>query len=217
MNILLISLLAAGMVTRAEEATVITILHTNDVHGHIRPWRGWEGELAGKTIGGFDRLAAVVKQVRAQTGNVLLLDAGDALGDTMIADLTHGRSLLELMNAVGYDAMAIGNHEPDFTAGELRKWIAGAKFPVLAANVTERTTGGLFTKAYVVREVGGVKIGILGLGYPNTPLTTGKKNVEDLEFGPAAEAAQRYIPRMKMDGAQIIIALTHLERVMHLG
>ena len=205
-----IALLAAALVARAENPKMITILHTNDIHGHIRPWTGWEGELAGKTIGGFDRIAAVVKQVRAETPNVLLLDAGDVLGDTMVADLTRGRALLQLMNAVGYDGLTIGNHEPDFTTAELRKWIADAKFPVLAANVTDRTSGQLFTKPFVVREVGGVKVGILGLAYPNTPLTTGKKNVEDLEFGPAAEAAQRFIPEMKKAGAQIIIALTHL-------
>ena len=210
MKSLLLALLSLAVAAQAADTKMLTILHTNDLHGHIRPWRGWEGELAGKTIGGFDRIAAVVKQVRAEAPNVLLLDAGDALGDTMIADLTKGRAILELMNAVGYDALSIGNHEPDFTAAALREWIAGAKFPVLAANVTERATGKLFTKPYVVREIGGVKVGILGLAYPNTPLTTGKKNVEDVEFGPAVEAAQRFIPEMKRDGAQLIVALTHL-------
>lgn len=189
---------------------MITILHTNDIHGHLRAWRGWDGDLAGKTVGGFDRIASVVKRVRAETPNVLLLDAGDALGDTMIADLTKGRAVLAAMNAVGYDAMTIGNHEPDFTAAGLREWIAGAKFPVLAANVRERGSGRLFTKPYVVREVGGTKVGVLGLAYPNTALTTAKKNVEELEFGEAVDAAQHFIPEMKREGAQVIIALTHL-------
>ena len=210
MKALLLALLAAGIVAQAADPKMLTILHTNDLHGHIRPWLGWEGELAGKTIGGFDRIAAVVKQVRAETPNVLLLDAGDALGDTMIADLTKGRAILELMNAVGYDAMSIGNHEPDFTTAALREWIANAEFPVLAANVTERATGKLFTKPYIVREIGGIEVGILGLAYPNTPLTTGMKNVEDVEFGPAVEAARRFTPELKREGAQLIIALTHL-------
>ena len=135
MKTLLLALLSLAVAAQAADTKMLTILHTNDLHGHIRPWSGWEGELADKTIGGFDRIAAVVKQVRAETPNVLLLDAGDALGDTMIADLTKGRAILELMNAVGYDALSIGNHEPDFTAAALREWIGGAKFPVLAANV----------------------------------------------------------------------------------
>ncbi len=68
---------------------MITILHTNDIHGHLEAWRGWEGELAGKMIGGIDHPATVIKQVRAERGtNVLLHDAGNAIGDTMIADET---------------------------------------------------------------------------------------------------------------------------------
>ena len=209
-SLLLALLLTAWVLAHASEAAVITVLHTNDIHGHLRAWRGWEGDLAGRTVGGFDRIASVVKRVRAETPNVLVLDAGDALGDTMIADLTKGRAILAAMNAVGYDAMAIGNHEPDFTAAELRGWIAASKFPVLAANVTDRASGKLFTKPYLIREVSGVKIGVLGLAYPNTPLTMAKKNVAELEFGEAVEVARRFIPELKREGAQVIIALTHL-------
>lgn len=69
---------------RSTQQTVLTILHTNDFHGHLEAWRGWEGELAGKAVGGFEQLATAIKQVRAQVApqNLLLLDAGDALGDT---------------------------------------------------------------------------------------------------------------------------------------
>ncbi len=84
---------AGVAVMEAAPEKMITILHTNDIHGHIEAWRGWEGELAGKTIGGMDHLATAIKQVRAENGaNVLLLDAGDAIGDTMIADETKRRS-----------------------------------------------------------------------------------------------------------------------------
>jgi 5'-nucleotidase len=127
-----------------KELVTVTILHTNDIHGHVTGWQGWAGELAGKKVGGFDRIASVVERVRAETPNVLLLDAGDTLGDSMPADLTKGRAILSLMNAVGYDAMVIGNHEPDFTMENLREWIAAARFPVVAANVVERGSGNLF-------------------------------------------------------------------------
>ncbi len=70
------------------------------------------------------------------------------------------------MNALGYDAMTIGNHEPDFTAARLRELAAEARFPILAANVRDRKTGELFTKPYLIREIDGVKVGILGLAYP---------------------------------------------------
>ncbi len=190
-------------------AQTLTILHTNDIHGHLNAWQGWEGELAGKTVGGMDRLATAIKQARADAGasNVLLLDAGDTLGDSMIADETKGRAIIDAMNLMAYDAMVIGNHEPDFTAETLKARIAEAKFPVIAANITEG--GKLFAQPFVIKQVAGIKVGILGLAYPNTPLTTAKKNVVGLNYRPAPEVAREYIPKLRAQGAQLIIVLSH--------
>lgn len=191
--------------------TGFTILHTNDIHGHLTAWRGWEGDLAGKTVGGMDRLGSAIKQVRAKVGadNVLLLDAGDTLGDTMIADETKGKAIIDVMNALGYTAMVVGNHEPDFTAETLKQRIAEAKFPVLAANITEKGTGKLFGKPYIIQQVNGVKVGILGIAYPNTALTTAKKNVSGLDYRDAPPVAREYIPKMRKAGAQFIVVLSH--------
>ena len=73
-----------------EAETLLVILHTNDFHGHVTAWQGWEGELAGKTIGGFDRLATAVKLARQNAEHVLLVDAGDAVADSMISKETRG-------------------------------------------------------------------------------------------------------------------------------
>ena len=110
--------------------------------------------------------------------NVLLLDAGDTIGDTLVAAETEGRAVIETMNRIGYDAMVVGNHEPDFTAEKLLERIKEAEFPVLAANIVRKTDDELFTKPYVIKTIGGVRVGILGLAYPNTPLTSAKKNVD---------------------------------------
>ena len=163
-------------ITAADRKT-LTILHTNDIHGHITNWRGWEGDLAGRTLGGFDRLATAVKRARSESDNLLLLDAGDAIGDTLVAGSTEGKAVVELMNALRYDALTLGNHEPDFGMDVLRQRIGEAQFHVVAANVVDSRSKRLFTKPYVVRSVGGVKVAILGIAYPNTPLTTAKKNV----------------------------------------
>ena len=191
---------------------MITILHTNDIHGHLTPWQGWEKNLKYKSVGGLDRLAAQVEKARrqAEAENVLLLDAGDTIGDTAIAAETEGRAVIETMNRMKYDAMVVGNHEPDFTAEKLRERIKEAKFPVLAANISEKKNGKLFTLPYVIKTIGGVRVGILGLAYPNTPLTSAKKNVENLMFRDAVETAREYVPRLRKEGAEIIIALTHL-------
>ena len=190
----------------------ITILHTNDIHGHLDSWRGWNGELKGRTVGGIDRLSARVREARSLLlpNSVVLLDAGDAIGDTMIAAETEGGAVIEMMNALGYDAMVVGNHEPDFTAETLRARMAEARFPVLGANIINRSTGESFTTPYIIRDVNGVRIGILGLAYPNTPLTSTRKNIEGLRFRGAVETAREYVPRLRHEGAEIIIALTHL-------
>lgn len=195
-----------------DQSRTITILHTNDIHGHLESWRGWDGDLKSQIVGGLDRVSARIREARASAApdSVLLLDAGDTIGDTMIAVETEGRAVIETMNAIGYDAMVVGNHEPDFAAEKLRLRIAEARFPVLAANISHRSNGKLFTKPYIIRDVNGVRVGILGLAYPNTPLTSARKNVQNLRFGDAVETAREYVPRLRREGAQIVIALTHL-------
>ena len=205
--------LLGGTALAARSRTVtLTILHTNDLHGHLTPWQGWEGDLKGKTVGGLGRLAGAVARERkaAGAGNVLLLDAGDLLGDTMLADLTEGKALVEALNFLKYDALTIGNHEPDFGTDALKRRMAEAAFPTLACNLTDKATGTLFTKPYVVREVAGVRVGILGLAYPKTARTTAPKNVAAVEFHPPGPAVREYLPRLRAAGAEVVVVLSHL-------
>lgn len=190
-------------------ATVV-ILHTNDIHGHLSPWKGWEGDLKDKTVGGFGRLAGAVAQARKEAKDALLLDAGDLLGDSMIADLTEGKAMVEALNHLGYDALAIGNHEPDFGTVVLRQRMKDATFTVVAANLIERKESTLFAKPYVVKKVSGVAVGILGLAYPKTALTTAAKNVAEVEFQDPVPAVKHYLPKMRDDGAELVIVLSHL-------
>ena len=75
---------------------------------------------------------------------------------------------------------------------------------MVAANLVARPGGQLFTKAYVMREIGGVNVGILGLAYPKTPWTTSSKNIEELEFQTPVDVARRFIPRMRDEGARLL-------------
>ena len=119
------------------------------------PGKGWEGDLKGKTVGGLGRLAGAIAQARKEAGEgVLLLDAGDLIGDTMIADLTQGKALIAALNYLRYDALTVGNHEPDFGTEALRERMGDATFPTVAANLVERKSGKLFTKPYVDQEGG---------------------------------------------------------------
>ena len=130
----------------------LTILHTNDLHGHLAPWQGWEGDLKGKSIGGLGVLGGAIAAVRKEVGECLLLDAGDSIGDTMIADLTKGKAFIAALNHLRYDALTIGNHEPDFGMEVLRERIAEAKFPVVAANLVNEEDKSVLTKPYVTSK-----------------------------------------------------------------
>lgn len=204
--------LAGRLPAAGAKAVTVTILHTNDIHGHLTPWRGWDGDLTGKAVGGLPHLAGAVARERkaAGEGNVLLLDAGDLLGDTMLADLTEGKALVEALNFLKYDALTVGNHEPDFGTDALKKRMAEASFPTVACNLTEKAGGKLFTKPYVVKEVAGVRVGILGLAYPKTARTTAPKNVAAVEFHPPGPAVKEYLPKLRADGAELVVILSHL-------
>lgn len=193
------------------KAVRITLLHTNDLHGHLCPWTGWEGELRGKSVGGLPRLASAIHRARADAGGqVLLLDAGDLFGDTMIADLTQGEALIRAVNSLGYDAMTVGSHEPDFGSAVLSRRMRDASFPFVAANLVRRASGALLTPPYVIRTINGVRVGVLGLAYPKTPWTTAAKNVEGLDFLEPIEAVREHLPRMKREGVDVSLVLSHL-------
>jgi len=193
-----------------DRVTTLTILHTNDIHGHLTAWKGWEGDLKDKTVGGFGRLAGAIARARKDAKDALLLDAGDLLGDSMIADLTEGKAMVEALNHLGYDAMSIGNHEPDFGTGVLRQRMQDATFTVLAANLVERQGSKPFAKPYIIKKVAGVSVGILGLAYPKTAWTTASKNVAEVEFQDPVPAVKHYLPKMRHDGAELIVVLSHL-------
>jgi len=189
----------------------IVILHTNDIHGHLTAWTGWEGELKGKTVGGLGRLAGAVAQVRKDhEATILLLDAGDLIGDTMLADLTEGKALIEALNHLRYDALAVGNHEPDFSIDALRQRAKEAKFPLLAANLVTTGDGSLIAEPFSVRKVNGVTVGVLGLAYPKTERTTAKKNVDTVAFQDPAATVKRFLPKMRDEGVEVIVLLSHL-------
>lgn len=201
----------AGDKKMSGTTSTITILHTNDLHGHLTGWPGWEGPFAGKTLGGADRIATVIKQVRQSVGadHLLVLDAGDTFGDTMLASETKGQAVVEVMNALGYDAMALGNHDPDFSMEVLRERIRQAGFAVLAANMLDAETGQPSIQPSLIREVAGVQIGIVGLAYPQTALTTAEENLRGVTFHSAVDTARRWVPRLRSQGAQVIVALSH--------
>lgn len=137
-----------------------------------------------------------------------MLDAGDAIGDALIQDLTKGEAMVETMRGMGYDAMAMGNHEPDFGPDRMQELAGLANFPFLAANIMGND-GELIFEPYVIKEVGDLKVGILGLGYHNTAKTSSPQNTEGIEFGLGTDAAGRWIPEIRDQGVDVLVVLSH--------
>lgn len=205
----------------------ISILHTNDMHGTYMPFRTTNENSTAQTgdsgrdtlitfnregsIGGFAYLAATVKKIRSEKGNdnILLMDGGDTFGDDQLGNITKGEAMIRLMNHLGYELMALGNHDFDYGLERTRELEALATFPMRAANIVDTKTGKpIFGDPYKIFVKNGIRIGVLPLGYRNTPKTGNPDNVKSLQFHVGQEIAEKYIPEMKKE-ADIIIVLSH--------
>jgi 2',3'-cyclic-nucleotide 2'-phosphodiesterase (5'-nucleotidase family) len=194
-------LLLFSMSFAGAEESVIRILYVNDFHGFAEPYRPLGSQ---EPHGGIAYLAARAEELRNERPS-LLLSAGDMLQGNNWANLFQGKSAIELMNTMRFDAMVAGNHEFDFGQEILRKRISEARFPVLGANVR----GLDLLKPYVIREVGGVKVAIIGVVTEDAPVSTHPRNVAGLEFDPPAAVVQRYARELE-GKADIFLVLSHI-------
>lgn len=145
------------------EAYKLRIIHTNDHHARIEPVTG--GTPVAPIHGGVSRRKVLIDAIRAEGGNQILLDAGDVFQGTLWFTQYLGQADLEFYNALGYEAMTIGNHEFDKGQQPLVDFIKRTSFPVLSANLVADASSplaGLY-KPWIVKEIGGQKIGIFGL------------------------------------------------------
>jgi 5'-nucleotidase / UDP-sugar diphosphatase len=195
-----LSILVAVGMAMAAPATV-RILHVNDFHGFAEPTVPFG---ATEQVGGVPWLAAKVLRLRSERPT-LLLAAGDMIQGNNWANLFQGESVVQLMNLMKFDAMTLGNHEFDFGQDVLKKRIAEAQFPVLGANV-EGIDG---LKPYVITDVGGVKVAILGVVTDDTPVSTHPRNVVGLAFKNAADTLARTVPELRKQ-ADVIVVLSHV-------
>ena len=181
----------------------ITILHTNDHHGRF--WKNSDGEY------GMAARKTVIDQIRSEVakagGYSLLLDGGDVNTGVPESDLQDAVPDFKGMNMLGYDAMAVGNHEFDKPTPILKMQRALVQFPMLAANIYER--GQRMFPAYKVFTFGGLRLGVMGLTTEDTARMSMPDNLKDIEFrNPIAEAA-KVVPELRSK-ADVVIAATHM-------
>ena len=187
----------------------LTILHTNDHHGHFQKFDPYPA----KDVGGLAAQSTLVNIVRAEVesagGHVMVLSAGDVNTGVPESDLLDAEPDFNLMNMIGYDAMTLGNHEFDNSLDVLMKQRGWASFPFLAANIVKKGSGKLLVEPYIIKEIDGLKIAVLGLITENVPILVLPDNVKGLEFHNVIETAEKYVPELRKK-ADLVIALTHI-------
>lgn len=179
-----------------------TILMLNDVYQ--------EEPVDNGARGGFARVATLRREIMAKQPDTIFLFAGDTISPSVASRTFRGKQIISAWNAVGLDYATLGNHEFDFGPNVLLERIAESRFKWICANVIDKRTGqhwgGL--DPYVIRQVGGVKVGIIGLLTPDTLRSSRPGPLIDI-VDPCT-VAKRLIPEMRAKGAQVVVALTHL-------
>ncbi|WP_407332468.1 bifunctional UDP-sugar hydrolase/5'-nucleotidase UshA [Enterovibrio sp. 27052020O] len=185
----------------------VTILHTNDNHGRF--WHNRHGEYgmaARKTL--IDKLRA---EAEAQGSSVLLLSGGDINTGVPESDLLDAEPDFKGMTMIGYDAMALGNHEFDNSLDVLEKQMQWADFPMLSANIYDKATGERKYQAFEIFEKNGLRIAVIGLTTEDTAKIGNPEFIGELEFrDPKAEAKKLIAELEKTEKPDIIIATTHM-------
>ncbi len=201
-------------VTVSAREVPIVILHTCDLHGNILPTESYEGQT---NVGGIARCATVIRQIREHEKNVLLVDAGDAMQGTPVSFLTGGQVMVKCLNQLHYDSWTWGNHEFDWGLEKLAASAERAEMPIVVANVRQARDGGnAFSqqilsrlKPYIVKEVDGVKVGIIGLDTPGVPSWSRPRLIPGLEFVDSVETLRRVVPEVRGAGAQVLVLVCH--------
>lgn len=178
----------------------LTILQINDVYSTVPI----------DDVGGLARVATIKKELIAAGRTPLLMIGGDFLSSSVASTVFKGEQMIAALNAIGLDVGTLGNHEFDFGVDMLLTRMAQAKWQWVIANILDKRTGRPVGDAppYVVKTVGSLKVGILGLCLTDS---IGSPELRSrLEFIAPLEAAARYLPEMKREGADVIIALTHM-------
>ena len=215
LNRIALSALLATCASTAMADYTLTILHTNDFHARFEPINKYdstckpEDNAEGKCFGGSARLATAIAEARARVENPVLLDGGDPFQGTLFYSHYKGQLAAQMMNFMGYEAMAVGNHEFDDGPEVLRRFVDAVEFPVLMANADisrEPHLKGHIDKSIVIEKLG-EKIGVIGLTpEDNHDLAAPGPNII---FTPAVDAVQDEVDKLTEQGIDKIIVLSH--------
>src|SRR5690242_2432503 len=212
----LVMMLALVLVGRSfvPDRVQITILGTTDLHGNIDPIDYYTNKPDNR---GFAKVATLIKRIRKEQPNTMLIDSGDTIQGSPLESF-HGRKnngppdpMMLVMSSLNYDAMTVGNHEYNFGLKVLEKARSEAKFPWLSANTYDQANQQTHYKPYIVKEVAGVRIGILGLTTPGIPNWDNPPNYAGLEFHEPVAEARKWVPILReQEKADVVVVAMHM-------
>jgi 5'-nucleotidase len=211
---------------KAETANIkVQLLGVNDLHGQLDYKESIDKDKDGTKetpIGGIEYLAAYLKEAEKTNPNTLIVHSGDMVGGSpLISASFQDEPTIEILEAIGFDAGTLGNHEFDEGIAELRRMVNGGDhakgtkgydgidFPMIAANVYDKSTGELILKPYHVQEIGGTKIGFIGVTTQETPTQIVQTGNENLQVTDEVAAINKYTAELKGQGVQAIVVLAH--------
>jgi 2',3'-cyclic-nucleotide 2'-phosphodiesterase (5'-nucleotidase family) len=203
-----------GSIVKAAETRDLVVLGTSDIHGNVDNYDYFTDSVpTGSSARGLTKVATYVKNTLASNPNTILVDNGDTIQGTPLAyyyELLHPEvenPMAAVMNEMGFVASTVGNHEFNYGPTVFGKYQSDADFPLLSANVTGCTD---YTfQPYLIKDVGGVQVGILGLTPPAVKYWERPENITGCVFGDAMTAANQYVPIMKAAGADVIVVAAH--------
>jgi 2',3'-cyclic-nucleotide 2'-phosphodiesterase/3'-nucleotidase len=209
----LAAMLMAAAPAAAPTSLDVTILGTTDVHGRVYP-TNYYGDAGDEPVG-LARVHTLVKELRAKHKHTMLVDSGDCLQGTALTyhnariDTKPMNPMVQAMNFMKYDAFAVGNHEYNYGLGYLEKARKEANYPFLSGNIFEHKTTKPVFKPYIVKEVGGAKIAVLGFTTPGVAVWDRRHVEGKQDFHDIIESAKRWMPEVKAQKPDAIIVIIH--------
>ena len=201
----------------ALDVITVSILHTTDLHGHILPTIGYDGT---PDVGGLARCVTQIRRWRRRNPNTILIDVGDVYQGTDTGLRTRGALMIDLFNHLKVDAWVVGNHEFDWGIDPFVAAVQRSRMPVLAANMTiNGTPAGELNDArhpfsrvrpYLLKEVGGIRIAVIGITTPGMRFWFRPDFTRDLDFLYPVEPVRRAIVQARADGANAIVLAGHM-------
>jgi 5'-nucleotidase/UDP-sugar diphosphatase len=212
-------MVGAGGASAEDDGVVrLSVIFTNDIHGGIDPSGAtFMNREFPPPLGGGASAVAYISRLREKAAGdddhyVLLMDQGDIFQGTPVGNYKDGEPVVEYFNHIGLDLWTLGNHDFDEGAENLWHLIEMAEFPVLSANLVSAETGEAVPgiDAYLIKEYGDLKVGIIGLTTTDTPKMAFPAHVEAVEFLPEIETAARYVEELRAEGCDIVIISGHI-------